>query len=104
MSSWKDLVVDKKRRQEESIPKEWLITPPPASVLDVTTIPESIGLLSPRELEITNTTDVSILLPKLDTAEWSSVEVTTAYYKRSIIAQQLVSRQNKYMFSMYHYN
>lgn len=91
MSSWKDLVADKKRRQEESIPKEWLITPPPASVLDVTTIPESIGLLSPRELEITNTTDVSILLQKLVTAEWSSVEVTTAYYKRAIIAQQLVN-------------
>ncbi|KAI0812796.1 general amidase [Irpex lacteus] len=66
-------------RHPASIPKEWLITPPPDTVLDVT------------GLEITNTADVAVLLGKLASAEWSSVEVTTAYYKRAIIAQQLVN-------------
>lgn len=92
MSSWKDLVADKRRRQAESIPKRWHITPPPASKLDVISTPEEVGLLTPKEIEITCTTDVSAILQKLANAEWSSVEVTTAYYKRAIIAHQLVSR------------
>ncbi len=88
---WKDIVAEKRARQAAAIPKEWLITPPPDTVLDVTGVPEQCtGLLSPRELEITNTADVAVLLRKLASAEWSSVEVTTAYYKRAIIAQQLV--------------
>lgn len=87
---WKELVADKRRRQQETIPKDWLIGCPPDTVLDVTAIPEQCGLLSERELQITNTVDVAVLLQKLHSAEWSAVEVTTAFYKRAIIAHQLV--------------
>ncbi|CCL99086.1 uncharacterized protein FIBRA_01100 [Fibroporia radiculosa] len=90
-SSWQELVADKKRRQEASVPRNWLVTVPPDTVLDVTAFPEQCGLLSERELEITNTIDVGVLLQKLAAAEWSSVEVTTAFYKRAIVAQQLVN-------------
>ncbi|OSX66119.1 hypothetical protein POSPLADRAFT_1052794 [Postia placenta MAD-698-R-SB12] len=88
---WKELVADKRRRQQETIPKDWLIGCPPDTVLDVTAIPEQCGLLSERELQITNTVDVAVLLQKLHSAEWSAVEVTTAFYKRAIIAHQLVN-------------
>lgn len=88
--TWQELVADKKQRQADSIPKEWIITPPDESVLDVTSIPEACGLLSPKEIAITGSS-VEVLLQKLAAAEWSSVEVTTAFYKRAIIAQQLVS-------------
>ncbi|KAI0695526.1 general amidase [Cytidiella melzeri] len=88
---WKDIVAEKRVRQLAAIPREWLITPPPDSVLDVTGFPDKCGLLSLREVEITNTVDVATLLAKLASAEWSSVEVTTAFYKRAIIAQQLVN-------------
>ncbi|KAL6310386.1 general amidase [Sparassis latifolia] len=91
MVHWKDLVAEKRLRQEDSIPKEWLISVPPDSVLDVRNVPQECGRLSARELDITNTVDVAVLLKKLATAEWSSVEVTTAFYKRAIIAQQLVN-------------
>lgn len=91
-ASWQELVADKRRRQTEAIPKDWLITPPPDTVLDVTQVPESCGLLSDRDLEITNTVDVATILHHLATAKWSSVEVTTAFYKRAIVAQQLVGR------------
>ena len=59
-----------------------------SSVLDV---PATCGLLTPRELKITETTNVDTILQNLRTTEWSSVEVTTAFYKRAIIAHQLVS-------------
>ncbi|KAF9241344.1 amidase signature enzyme [Melanogaster broomeanus] len=90
MPSWSQLAADKKQRQQKEIPQDWLITPPPEATLNVTGFPETYGLLTPQEIEITNT-DVDVLLKKLASAEWSSVAVTTAFYKRAIIAQQLVN-------------
>ena len=90
ISSWQELAADKKRRQQESIPKDWVITLPPSNQLDVTNIPAESGLLSPFELEITETRDVELILAKLVSGEWSSVDVTRAFYKRAIIAQQVV--------------
>lgn len=46
-------------------------------------------LLSPQEMQITETTDVTILLRKLASRELSSVQVTTAFAKRAALAQQL---------------
>ena len=90
MSSWQELVAEKKKHQTASIPKEWLITPPADDVLDVTDVPSNCGLLAARELEITAVSEVAVLLNKLATGEWSSVEVTTAFCKRAIVAHQLV--------------
>ncbi|RDX55889.1 general amidase [Lentinus brumalis] len=92
VNNWQELVADKKRRQQAAIPPEWILKSlPDESVLDVRAIPEQSGILSERELQITSTTDVDVILHKLATAEWSSVEVTTAFYKRAIIAHQLVN-------------
>jgi hypothetical protein len=89
--SWKELATQKKAQQLASIPKEWLLPdPPPSEQLDISSIPESCGLLSDLEITITNT-PVEGLLPKLASGEWSAVVVTTAFYKRAIIAHQLVS-------------
>src|SRR5882762_1296900 len=93
MPHWRDLTNDKKRRQLESIPREWLITVPPEDVVDVTKYPEKCGLLSAKDIEITNTS-LDNLLKKLASEEWSSVAVTTAFYKRAIIAHQLVGLIN----------
>ncbi|KAG2145199.1 general amidase [Suillus clintonianus] len=89
MPHWTALVAEKKQRQLESIPQEWIVTPPPDSTLDVTEFPETCGLLNAREIEITNTS-VQVLLEKLARAEWTAVDVTTAFSKRAIIAHQLV--------------
>ena len=89
-TTWQELVTEKKHRQTASIPQEWLITPPADNVLDVTDVPAKCGLLSARELEITAVGKVAILLHKIATGEWSSVEVTTAFCKRAVIAQQVV--------------
>ncbi|KAF9241345.1 general amidase [Melanogaster broomeanus] len=90
MPSWSQLAADKKQRQQKEIPHDWLIAAPHETTLNVTGFPETYGLLTPQEIEITNT-DVDVLLKKLASAEWSSVAVTTAFYKRAIIAQQLVN-------------
>lgn len=87
---WKTSCEQRKEIQYNSIPEAWRLKsfPIQTNVLD---IPAQCGILTPRELTITEITDVSVILAKLRGAEWSSVEVTTAFYKRAIIAHQLVS-------------
>ncbi|KAG6908272.1 hypothetical protein DXG01_005537 [Tephrocybe rancida] len=88
---WRELAADKKRRQQASIPKEWILSNLPSEdTLNVLEFPETCGLLTPQEVEITNT-HVDVLLKKLASAEWSSVVVTTAFAKRAIIAHQLTN-------------
>ncbi|KAF5384166.1 hypothetical protein D9615_003363 [Tricholomella constricta] len=89
--TWQELVAEKKLRQQASIPKEWILTNLPSqSELNITEFPEACGLLSAKDIEITNT-HVGGLLEKLASAQWSSMEVTTAFSKRAIIAHQLTN-------------
>lgn len=81
-------ILARRIRQTKCIPKDWLLSSPPLdqNVLD---IPVSSGLLSPHELEVTGVVDIELLLSNLANGIWSSVEVTTAFYKRAVIAHQL---------------
>ncbi|TBU30787.1 general amidase [Dichomitus squalens] len=88
---WKALCAARKQQQLDAIPKAWTIDPPPDQRRNVLDVPRTCGLLTPRELEITDTVDVDTILVKLRTGQWTSVEVTTAFYKRAIIAQQLTN-------------
>ncbi|KAG6844210.1 hypothetical protein H0H87_008879 [Tephrocybe sp. NHM501043] len=89
--SWKELAADKKGRQKESIPKEWILSNLPSEEeSNIINFPEHCGLLTPHEVEITNT-HIEVLLQKLASAEWSSVAVTTAFGKRAIVAHQLTN-------------
>ncbi|KAG6848278.1 hypothetical protein H0H93_001621, partial [Arthromyces matolae] len=91
---WEVLVADKKIRQKASIPKEWIILPSdaesPSGVMNVLDFLETCGLLSSREIEITNT-QIDVLLARLAKGEWTCVEVTTAFSKRAVIAHQLTN-------------
>ena len=88
--NWKDLAAAKKAHQQKTIPGQWIIAnPPPKDQLDVSALPESYGVLSAKDVEITNS-QVDVLLAKLADGTWSTVEVTTAFSKRAIIAHQLV--------------
>ena len=89
-TTWQEIAAEKKARQAASIPKEWLIDLPSDDVLDVTDIPAKCGLLSARDLEITEVSSVAVLLSKIATGAWSSVEVATAFCKRAVIAHQVV--------------
>lgn len=92
-TDWETRCAERRKKQLDSIPSAWLIdTPPPTSerVSNVLDFPIDSGLLTPREIEITETVDLEVLLQKLSSGDWSSTEVTTSFYKRAVIAQQLV--------------
>ncbi|KAI0778153.1 general amidase [Trametes elegans] len=90
-AKWQEHVQHKRELQKAAIPKEWVITPVPKEQANVLDVPKSCGMLTERELEITEATDITMLLNKLASAEWSAVEVTTAFSKRAVIAHQVVN-------------
>ncbi|KAM0426358.1 hypothetical protein ACHAPT_008399 [Fusarium lateritium] len=66
----------------------------PQSIIDnppknVTNIPRDCGILSPEEIEITESYDVIALAEAIASKKFSAVAVATAFSKRAIIAHQL---------------
>jgi amidase len=96
---WKQRAAARKAQQELTFPKEWIIKDLPSKeTLNVVDIPETCGILTPKEIQIT-TSNVSLLLKNLAEAIWSSVEVTTAFAKRAVIAHQLVRSLRSYFLT-----
>jgi len=78
--------------RERSIPKQYLLPDsklPPTSRLNVLSVPQESGLLSPKELQITET-DATGLVEKMAAGEWTAEEVCVAFLKRATIGHQLV--------------
>jgi amidase len=79
------------KRREAAIPKEYML--PEATLANpprnLTTVPKTSGHFTLEELEIIETSADEILL-KLRGKIWTSLEVTKAFCKASIVAQQLV--------------
>jgi len=96
VEKWKIIVSKKQAEAVAKIPLAWRL---PAeytanvsedvsnNVLDV---PRKCGLLSQRQLGITENYDATGLLEKLHSGELTSVEVTEAFCIRAAIAQQVV--------------
>jgi amidase len=91
--SYEQLSREKRAQQINLIPAEWRLQRIPS----VESVPNALDyirtskLLTRRELSITETTDVAILLGKLARRELSSVEVTRAFAKRAALAHQLTT-------------
>ncbi|KAL4902342.1 Acetamidase [Aspergillus multicolor] len=87
--SWQELAADKRARLAKTIPSEWKIhtLPTEDNVID---FPKKSGILSDKELEITESSAAD-LVSKLASGQLTSVEVTTAFCKRAAIAQQLTN-------------
>jgi amidase len=99
---WRARVAQKQERDQAKIPKDWLL---PESMLEqlqhplekhpnniiAMDLPRLSGLLTPRELEITEAYDVVQLVKSLASGELSAVEVTIAFSKRAALAGQLTN-------------
>lgn len=91
LESWQTKVARKQLAVKAAIPSEWLIPSTVVISSNVLKIPRQCGLLSEKELEITELYDAKQLLDELSNGGLSSAEVTTAFCKRAAIAQQLVT-------------
>lgn len=76
----------------QSIPKQWLLPEsqlPPATQKSVIDFPRQSGLLSERELMITELSATE-LVRELGKGKLTAEEVVIAFIKRSVLGQQLV--------------
>ncbi|VDC00394.1 unnamed protein product [Peniophora sp. CBMAI 1063] len=95
---WQTVVSDKRATLAAKIPVAWRLTsiPPVAELRNCVDLPRQY--MSERLYAITETTDVSILLSKIASGEYTSYEVTEAFCHRAAIAQQLVNCLTEIMF------
>ncbi|KAJ5173463.1 Amidase [Penicillium coprophilum] len=92
--SWEVLVHKKQAEDAAKIPPEWripeeLIEISETSGKNVLDIPRQSGILSARQLEITENYDATDLLGKIHNQQLSAYEVTEAFCIRAAIAQQV---------------
>lgn len=106
-TSWESTVAAKQQSCRDKLPKEWLL---PSAILQTLQtpfeehphrindmdIPRKSGILTEKELDITEKYTVAQLLSKLKSGELSALDVTLAFSKRAAIAQQLVSCSYSY--------
>ncbi|KAF2713647.1 amidase signature enzyme [Pleomassaria siparia CBS 279.74] len=102
VETWQTKASAKQKSCLDKLPKEWLL---PTSITDTLQtplsnhaiplikldIPRKSGLMSERELDITEKYDVAALLQTLRDGKFTALEVTVAFSKRAVIAQQLLS-------------
>ncbi|OAA60333.1 Amidase [Niveomyces insectorum RCEF 264] len=91
-NTWKAIAETAQKTLNEKIPAEWRLSEAflDPNVKDVTGVPAKSGILTAQELEIT-AQDMTAILGKIHSGEWSSEQVTLAFCKRSAIAHQLVN-------------
>ncbi|KAI8943485.1 hypothetical protein NX059_001488 [Plenodomus lindquistii] len=103
-TDWKTLTTSKRNSVASKIPKDWLLptelqsTFHENSTLNVLDIPRTCGILTPKELEITEDYDATQLVQMMSKSELKSLDVVTAFCKRAAIAQQCVSCLTEIMF------
>lgn len=91
VQSWEEISLEQQAIRDAAIPKEWILKDLPAeSALDVMEVPYKSGIMTQRELEITEQ-DATSLLEQMACGSLTSYEVTLAFCKRAAIAQQVVS-------------
>ncbi|KAI7362581.1 hypothetical protein KC336_g21675, partial [Hortaea werneckii] len=79
--------------QKNSLPAQWAL---PVDKLatkssgDITPLPQTSGVLSDLELQMTEQ-DADSILQKYLSSDWTVRQVTTAYLKRATIGQQMAS-------------
>ncbi|WVW86757.1 hypothetical protein I302_108811 [Kwoniella bestiolae CBS 10118] len=93
---WQDIAAAKRQARDALIPEEWRIKPTSAdNVIDV---PRTCGVLSPKEIEITEL-DAPTLVEKMVEGKLKSYDVTLAFCKRAAVAQQLTNCLTEIFFT-----
>jgi amidase len=95
--TWQSVSAAKIAAREALIPAEWRISVP-ESVVNVTAIPASCGLLSAAEVAITETSATRLIAAMVE-GKLTSEAVTTAFCKRAAVAHQLTNCLTEIMFT-----
>jgi amidase len=101
---WRTLAASKRESVFAKIPKDWLLSPSQTSqyietsTISVLDVPRTCGILTEKDLEITEKYDATDLVKMIAEGQLTSTEVVTAFCKRAAVAQQCVSCLTEIMF------
>jgi amidase len=104
IADWQALAASKRESLASKIPSEWRLPSSQTSkftetsTLNVLNVPRESGLLTEKELELTENYDATALIVLMSTGKVKSVDVVTAFCKRAAIAQQVVNCLTEIMF------
>jgi amidase len=99
VQNWESLVARKRAEVAKELPQEWRL---PAEILDtisasadisVLDVPRESGILTAKEIDITEKHDAVALVEKMASKALTASEVTLAFCKRAAIAHQVVSHE-----------
>ncbi|KAA8911691.1 acetamidase [Sphaerosporella brunnea] len=91
-AQWEEIALRKRQERGAKIPKEWELGPEIQPMPeDVTGIPRSCGILTEKELDITENYDARSIVDAVVGGRWTAEEIAVAFCKRAAIAQQLVN-------------
>jgi amidase len=89
--SWQDIAARKRRQRDAHIPIEWRVDVAKYEGLNsLLHVPQDCGLLSERELKITEQHDAVAIVEKIRDGVFTVEDVITAFCKRAAIIQQVV--------------
>ncbi|BCS30399.1 uncharacterized protein APUU_80702S [Aspergillus puulaauensis] len=84
---------------QQSIPKQWMVPAnqlPPATQLNVVDFPRTSGILTDKELAITEMS-ATTLVERMGEGQISAEEVVVAFLKRSVVGHQLLNFATEFM-------
>jgi amidase len=86
-----DISRAKCEQRDRLIRDEWKLSKKLSLGHNVLEVPKTCGILTEREISITEDNDAVDIVEKIRQQEYTAEEVTVAFCKRAAIAQQLVS-------------
>ncbi|KAL4949693.1 amidase signature domain-containing protein [Aspergillus filifer] len=91
--TWQQKAQRKREELASKVPAEWRLSPETLAIAgkeeNILHLPRETGILTDREIDITETSDATALLSRLKSGELSAYEVTIAFCKRAAIVHQL---------------
>lgn len=98
--TWKAIAARKQKERASRIPEQWLLSPNNIdhNQLNVLSVPRESGILTDKELRITEDFDATALVAELSSGRLKSVDVVTAFCKRAAIAQQVTNCLTEMLF------
>ena len=88
---YKVLVAKESKRRDSTFPKWYFeLSEAPEGVLDVTSLPEKSGVLSAKDIEITNLDGCGVV-EAIRNKKYTCVDVIEAFSKRALLAQKYVT-------------
>ncbi|KAL2061684.1 hypothetical protein VTL71DRAFT_7061 [Oculimacula yallundae] len=99
-ANWEAQAEKSRKVLRDSIQQQWLLPQdkiPSPDRLRVLSIPEESGLLTVKELEITES-NATQLVEEMGAGNWSAEEVTIAFLKRATIGHQILNNVTEFMY------